>query len=100
MRELVLADLSRTFHVHDLDPAGFTLERDGKRIRVHLSAAQVEHHVTDIEDSAYWAMGMEPRWKSGVSLTAVHVMEEAAMATPGMSVVIDGTTIRREPRPA
>lgn len=99
LRDLVLADLSRMFRVQDVDLTGFTLERDARRTRVQLSTPQIETYITDIEDSAYEAIGIEPRWKSGVSLTAVHVMEEVAMAAPGMSVVVDGTTIRREPPP-
>ena len=99
MRKLVIDDLAETFTVGDIDSHGFSLERDGRRIRVLLSPEQLDSYIANMEDSAFRAMGIEPPWKSGVALSAVHILEEAAMAGEGVGVVIDGDVIRREPAP-
>lgn len=87
VRELVPEDVGRSFRVHDIDSAGFTLEGNQKMIRVQLSAVQVERYVSDIEDSAFDAIGIEPRWKSGISVAAVHVLEEVVMATTEINLI-------------
>lgn len=100
LRRLVIDGLRGTFEVRDVDAAGFVLQRGEAITPVHLTAAQLGHYLATIEDSAFDALGLEPRWRSSVSLATVHIMEEAAMATPAMAVILDGTEIRRDPPPS
>ena len=97
MREQVIGELSGAFQLSDVDSFGFSLEREGQRVRVLISAEQLAAYIAEIENSAFQAMGIEPAWKSGLSLSAVHIAEEAAMADTGTTVIIDGNIIRREP---
>lgn len=60
----------------------------------------MERYLGQIEESAYRAMGLEPAWRSSVSLAAVHILAEAAMADEDMKVIIDDdAVVRRDPPP-
>lgn len=99
LRTLILEDLENQFRVRDVDELGFSLERRGRVVRVWASARQVDGYLTAIEDSAHNTMGLETAWMSAVSLAHVHFWEEAVMAEPGMSIIIDGDVVRRDPEP-
>lgn len=98
-RDLLVQELTKRYEVSLIDDSGFSLARDGKVVRVELAADQLDTYLTQVEDSAHNDIGLEARWRSALSLTAVHVTEEVAMAEPGMSVVVDGAEIRRDPPP-
>jgi hypothetical protein len=97
LRDFVIDDLRSMFGVRDVDDTGFTLDHDGVATRVRISVSDLGRYVTTIEEPAYAAIGLDPRWRSGVSLTAVHVMEEATMAPAGTEVILDDSAIRRDP---
>jgi hypothetical protein len=99
LHDFVIDDLRGMFGVRDVDDTGFTLDHDGVATRVHISVSDLGRYVATIEESAYAAIGLEPRWRWGVSLTAVHVMEEATMAPAGTEVILDDSAIRRDPHP-
>ncbi len=98
-RDSVIAELGRTFAIDEIDEAGFSLARSGRSIRVELSSARLAEHAIDIEESAHRALGIDPAWRSAAALVAVHITEEAAMATPGMKIVLKDGRIRRDPAP-
>lgn len=97
LRELVIDELSGTFVVHGVDQSGFLLECQEKLIRVDIAADQMDVYTLGIEDSAFDVIGIEPRWRSSLSLVAVHILEEVAIAELGQRVIIDGLVIRRDP---
>jgi hypothetical protein len=100
LRRLVLDDLARTFTVEDEDDCGFSLRRAGRVVRVRISAPDLESCLGRMEESAHRALGVEPPWRSAVSLAAVHILAETAMADEGMTVVLDDSVVRRDPPPA
>lgn len=95
LRELLVHDLEKTFTVSDVENCGFTLERLGKRVRVHLTSSQLEAYVLQIEESAHAVLGLQHRWASGLSLASVHILEEAALATASEDVLYNGDEIVR-----
>lgn len=99
LRTQVIDELSNVFAVRSVDPVQFVLEKNGRLIPVRISANQIDAYMTGIEESAFSAMGMEPKWLSSLSLVAVHILEEVAMAELGASVIVDGLVIRRDPPP-
>lgn len=100
LRGLVLDDLGATSTVEDVDDSGFSLGREGRVVRVRISAEQLETCIDRMEESAHRAMGLEPPWRSSGSLAAVHILAETAMAEEGTTVIIDDSVVRRDPPPA
>lgn len=102
LRDMIMDDLARHFVVHGRDRRGFWLRRDGRDdldVRVWASPAEMERYLIDMEQDAYDAMGLEPPWMSALSRARVHLRDEAAMAEPGTSIVIDGDVVRRDRTP-